>query len=233
MNIQTEAAGREEITISDAAIDPVTPSPGKYRVRKRKNGTLKTAQRSACRWRTNYQQRIYCSKLVEALRRVRRTEAPPPAEHPHGRSVRETADRVLAVAARGRTRWSRAILADRPIGVKLRRARGAAAAASCSIRRKKSGASDPAGGRRVNQPSLERKAKLLGRLVPGCRKLSLPSLLDETSDYIAALEMQVRAMSALAEILSASGSGAAGDGAVAAGQLESNPPGYSGAGTLQ
>lgn len=57
-----------------------------------------------------------------------------------------------------------------------------------------------------NLPTVQRKARVLGRLVPGCRKEPLPVILEEASDYIAALEMQVRAMSALAQLLSGAGS---------------------------
>lgn len=57
-------------------------------------------------------------------------------------------------------------------------------------------------------PVLQRKVKVLGRLVPGCRKVSFPNLLEETTDYIAALEMQVRAMAALAGLITGAGAGA-------------------------
>ena len=54
---------------------------------------------------------------------------------------------------------------------------------------------------RKKVPAVQRKVRFLGRLVPGCRELSLPKLLEETTDYIAALEMQVRAMTAVAGVL--------------------------------
>ncbi|XP_019187532.1 PREDICTED: transcription factor bHLH149-like [Ipomoea nil] len=154
------------------------------------------------RWRTQDEQQIYSSKLLEALRQVRRrNEAPSPAVA--GRTVRETADKVLAVAAKGKTRWSRAILTGR-LSLRLRQInkkhKRAKVVAAGDIRPKK-----PATKKRL--PPLQRKARVLGRLVPGCRKLSFPNLLEEATDYIAALEMQVRAMSVLTGLLNGAGVG--------------------------
>nr|DAD20606.1 TPA_asm: hypothetical protein HUJ06_022069 [Nelumbo nucifera] len=48
---------------------------------------------------------------TEALRQVRLNQSPAsPKAPPRGRTVREATDQVLAVAAKGRTRWSKAIL---------------------------------------------------------------------------------------------------------------------------
>ncbi|XP_010558934.1 PREDICTED: transcription factor bHLH148-like [Tarenaya hassleriana] len=57
---------------------------------------------------------------------------------------------------------------------------------------------------RFSLPAVQRKARVLGKLVPGCRKQPLPVILEEATDYIQALEMQIRAMSTLAELLSGS-----------------------------
>ncbi|VFR01689.1 unnamed protein product [Cuscuta campestris] len=148
------------------------------------------------RWRTQAARQIYSSKLVNALRQVRRRNmTPSPAVA--GRAIRDTAYRVLAVAAKGRTRWSRAILAGR---LSKKHKRAPARAIPGDIRSKK-----PAVAKRL--PPLQRKARVLGRLVPGCRKLPFPNLLDEATDYIAALEMQVKAMSVLVELLNRAGMG--------------------------
>ncbi|XP_074559642.1 transcription factor bHLH148-like [Curcuma longa] len=185
-------------------------------VRKRKRGVEASSSSSssssseaaaaaaaAAKWRTEGEQRTYSSKLIAALRRVR-SAALSPADRARSRAVREAADRALAVAARGRTRWSRAILLSNKIPslkrrrVLLRRA---------TFRPKPIAAPVAAERSSSRPPALEKKTRILGQLVPGCRKLPLPSLLEEVSDYIAALQMQVRSMSAIAQVLSASGTG--------------------------
>ncbi|KAJ0978643.1 hypothetical protein J5N97_014117 [Dioscorea zingiberensis] len=157
----------------------------KDRKRRRESEEESEIRRSKPHWRTEREQKLYSSKLLEALRRVRGAESPATTR---SRAVREAADRALAVAARGRTRWSRAILSSRAILLKARTRRP-----SNPDRVKRTGPAGP----------VFQKARVLGRLVPGCRSLSFSKLLEEASDYIAALEMQVRTMSALTEMLAA------------------------------
>ncbi|KAG6575121.1 Transcription factor bHLH, partial [Cucurbita argyrosperma subsp. argyrosperma] len=157
------------------------------------------------KWKSQAQQEIYSSKLVRALNQVRLS---PPNEAPRrGRAVREAADRVLAVAAKGRTRWSRAILTNR-LKLKFRKPKRQRSASTAGNNRSKKPRVSVLRLRGKSLPAVQRKVRVLGRLVPGCRKEPLPVILEEATDYIAALEMQVRAMSALAELLSASTSAA-------------------------
>ncbi|XP_039129433.1 transcription factor bHLH149-like [Dioscorea cayenensis subsp. rotundata] len=184
--------------------------------RRRKRGSaLEQTQASSSQWRTETEQKIYSSKLLEALRRLRHPESPSPSPSPpKSRAVREAADRALAVAARGRTRWSRAILSSRAILLKARKRRS-----RDPTRSKRTGSGTGPTGSVHKTPVLQSKAKVLGRLVPGCRKLSFSNLLEEASDYIAALEMQVRAMSALTQILTGVGSGSGSGSGSAAGAI--------------
>ncbi|KAK8501694.1 hypothetical protein V6N13_009678 [Hibiscus sabdariffa] len=141
-------------------------------------------------WTTRRQQQIYTSKLIQALRR----HSPPSSASVAAKQVRETADRVLAVAAKGTMRWSRSILsAGTKVTKKHKKAKVAAG-------RRRSRRSEIDKEKRKSTV-VERKLRVLGRLVPGCRKLAYSNLLDETSDYIAALEMQVRAMTDITEYL--------------------------------
>ncbi|CAL9195892.1 unnamed protein product [Musa hybrid cultivar] len=159
----------------------------------------KKMKRAETKWRTAAQERIYRRRLLEALRATASGAGP--------RAVKEAADSALALTARGKSQWSRAILLGRcrprrklllKAGGKVRRVR----------RRPRLAA--PA-GKKVRD-----RLRVLGRLVPGCRQLSAPSLLEEAADYVAALEMQVKAMRALADALSAASLNAA-----AAGEAES------------
>lgn len=166
--------------------------------KRRKIASDVTAEgRDQQRWRTEVEQQIYSSRLAEALRRVSRRRPSPYARSPiNGRLVRETADCVLAATAKGRTRWSRAILASRFRQRLARRRRK-----KKLLCRKPSRVAEAKNEKIRKLPAVQRKVKILGRLVPGCRKLSFPNLLEEATDYISALEMQVKAMAALAELL--------------------------------
>lgn len=167
--------------------------------KKRKKNPPTPNKNHTSRWRTSDEHQNYSSKLLEALRQVRRNSSPDDEQTistpPTGRVVREAADRALAFAAKGRTRWSRAILTNR---LKLK------------FKKKKPRIVTPkkqeAKLKAKKQPALQRKVRVLGRLVPGCQKLSFPVILEEATDYIAALEMQVRTMAALTQLLSVANS---------------------------
>ncbi|KAL3508184.1 hypothetical protein ACH5RR_033566 [Cinchona calisaya] len=202
---------------STAISNPVTNSDRSNLRRKKKKKIPNQNQRDRDRdqaqdqakteWKSDTQQQVYSSKLLQALRQVRINGGG--ASQKRGRAVREAADRVLAVAAKGRTRWSRAILTNR-IKLKFMKKSGHNKRQRVTV----TGNSRWGKKRRVsilrlktkNLPAFQRKARVLGRLVPGCRKQSLPVILEEASDYIAALEMQVKAMSALTQLLSGAAS---------------------------
>ncbi|KAK1663703.1 hypothetical protein QYE76_051867 [Lolium multiflorum] len=172
-------------------------------------GSAAAAGPAQTKWRSGTQERIYGRRLLDALRATR-SGAPHPQPRP--RAVKDAADSALALTARGQSRWSRAILlagaatCRRRVlvkaGGKIRRhprpqARAAAAAA-------KAAAAASAGEPPVlRERKVKDRLRVLGRLVPGCRKLQAPDLLEETADYVAALEMQVKAMRALADALAA------------------------------
>ncbi|KAG6518178.1 transcription factor bHLH150-like [Zingiber officinale] len=144
------------------------------------------------KWRATAQQRVYGRRLLDALRATAGGGA---------RAVKAAADSALALTARGQSRWSRAILLGRrrnrnrnrrkllPIKDKIRSDRGRTRPASAA--------------------SGTDRLRVLRRLVPGCRKLSAASVLEEAADYVAALEMQVKAMRALADAFSGAARAAA------------------------
>ncbi|KAH6788341.1 basic helix-loop-helix DNA-binding superfamily protein [Perilla frutescens var. frutescens] len=166
-------------------------------------------QDSSIEWKSDAQQQIYSSKLLQALRQVRLSDGSPAPKRVH-----EAADRVLAATAKGRTRWSRAILTNR-LKLKFMKKNNivkrqnkvmSVIAATGNSRSPKKSKVKILRLKSKSLPAVQRKVRVLSRLVPGCRKQPMPVVLEEATDYIAALEMQVKAMSALAELLSVSGS---------------------------
>ncbi|KFK39046.1 hypothetical protein AALP_AA3G193800 [Arabis alpina] len=188
------------------SISPVTnPNPTitdrSRRKRKKKSPPSSSSQSpsttSLQKWRSDKQQQIYSTKLVRALRELRINQQP----RGGGIAVREVADRALAVAARGKTLWSRAIL-SKAVKLKFRKQKRQRISnppttiTTGYIRSKKQKATVMR-LKSKGLPAVQRKVKVLSRLVPGCRKQTLPVVLEETTDYIAAMEMQIRTMTAL------------------------------------
>ncbi|WOH15840.1 hypothetical protein DCAR_0935386 [Daucus carota subsp. sativus] len=159
---------------------------------------------SQIEWKSEVQQQNYSSKLLHALQNIQPGSSP---NSRPGKIVHDAADRVLAATAKGKTRWSRAILTKRLKLKFLKKSKKhRVAVTGCSGSTKKPNVS-VLKMKSKNLQAVQRKGRVLGRLVPGCKKHSLPVVLEEATDYIAALEMQVRAMAALADLLSGSGSG--------------------------
>lgn len=191
-----------------SSISPASVVLGGESKKRKRRKSEKSVIDDRTRWRSESEQRIYSTKLLNALRFVHNTnqnDIASTSSSSNQRKIRAAADRVLAVTAKGRTRWSRAILKHRRFRSKiLNKVNTKIPKKSAPSKTMKSttGTSEL-----VVKPEVEKRVKVLGRLVPGCRKASLTNLLEETTDYIAALEMQVRAMAALAQLL-ASGGGA-------------------------
>ena len=196
---------------SNQLLQPMTSSTSDLSRRKRKTKSPPLVPPSpSTKWRSEKQQQIYTTKLARALTKLRIAQSssshPPP---PHtGRAVREVADSALAVTARGKTRWSRAIL-SKAVKLKLRkhkRRRISNSVTSPAITtgslRSKTQTATVTRVKAKGMPSVQRKVKALSRLVPGCRKQTLPVVLEETTDYIAAMEMQIRAMTAILSAVS-------------------------------
>ncbi|KAJ8623424.1 hypothetical protein MRB53_031953 [Persea americana] len=117
-------------------------------------------RRNESKWIAESQQRRYSSKLLEALRLVRRKKPPAPS-----RALREASDRALAVAARGRSRWSRAILSSRR-GLSIHKNKKRAVT-GCSRLGKRADGLFRSRGKRFAGLEVERRRRVLGRLVPG------------------------------------------------------------------
>ncbi|KAI4369517.1 hypothetical protein MLD38_017950 [Melastoma candidum] len=167
------------------------------------------AARSHVSWRSESRHKLYSAKLLEALTRLRLAGDGGGAEvravPTRGRTVRDAADRALAFAAKGRTRWSRAVLMTTANKVKLKFRRVGGGGGRWRGRKGKVSVGRLRG---KGSAGVQRKVRELGSLVPGCRKEPMNVVLEEATDYIAALEMQVRTMTALAQLLSGGDAGA-------------------------
>ncbi|CAN7013179.1 hypothetical protein IGI04_012723 [Brassica rapa subsp. trilocularis] len=150
---------------------------------------------SVQKWRSEKQQQIYSTNIIQSLRELRISDPSAKLAPPRGggRAVRDAAYRSLAVTARGRTLWSRAIL-SKAVKVKLKfrkqnRSRNSnqtmvSVTGNNRLRKKRATVLRL---KAKGLPAVQRRVKLLSRLIPGCRKQPLPVVLEETTDYIVAM----------------------------------------------
>lgn len=168
-----------------------TPSP---------KGVSATPRQGSSRWRSGAVRGAYGRRLLDALRATGGGQP---------RAVKAAADSALALTARGQTRWSRAILLAGAVcsrrrvlvkaGGKVRRRRRPPP----PVQARDKAAVAALKGQGKGKDKVQERLRALGCLVPGCRRLPAPALLEEAADYVAALQMQVSAMRALADALAA------------------------------
>ncbi|XP_066317014.1 transcription factor bHLH150-like [Miscanthus floridulus] len=179
-----------------------SPSPSPSSSRTPKGGSATPPPRNqASKWRSGAVRGVYGRRLLDALRATGGGQP---------RAVKAAADSALALTARGQTRWSRAILLA---GAACSRRRVLVKAGGKVRRRRRpplpvqardnAAAAALLKGKGKEKDKVQERLRVLGRLVPGCRKLPAPALLEEAADYVAALQMQVSAMRALTDALAA------------------------------
>lgn len=152
-------------------------------------------------WKSKDQQELYRSKLIQALRQIQLGSSPISGGH----VVREAANQVLAMTTKGHTRWSQAILTNKVIRKAIKhnlRQRRVVVPTMVAKRRFRKPRVGILRLKSKNLSAVQRKACDLRHLVPGCRKQPLSVVLDEVTDYICAVEMQVKVMATLADLFS-------------------------------
>ncbi|ESQ48219.1 hypothetical protein EUTSA_v10021460mg [Eutrema salsugineum] len=165
--------------VSNQLLQPTTSSSSDRSRRKRKKKSPPSVPSSPSpsaslqKWRSEKQQQIYSTKLVRALRELRISQPSSSSSSipGGGRAVREVADRALAVAARGKTLWSRAIL-SKAVKLKFRKQKrqrisnpATSPAITGSIRSKKQRATVMR-LKAKGLPAVQRKVKTLSRFAP-------------------------------------------------------------------
>ncbi|CAL0334464.1 unnamed protein product [Lupinus luteus] len=117
-------------------------------------------EQSHPKWNSQKHQHLYSSKLRQALTTLNLTG------NLHRKQVREAADKVLAVTAKGRTRWSRTILTNR-LKLKFRKKHNRERVVSSSTGSNRSKKQTRFSMLRFKTvQTFQRKVKVLGRLVP-------------------------------------------------------------------
>ena len=182
-------------------ISSPSPSPSPSSSRTPKGGSATPPRSQDSKWRSGAVRGVYGRRLLDALRATGGGQP---------RAVKAAADSALALTARGQTRWSRAILLA---GAACSRRRVLVKAGGKVRRRRRpplpvqardnAAAAALLKGKGKEKDKVQERLRVLGRLVPGCRKLPAPALLEESADYVAALQMQVSTMRALADALAA------------------------------
>ena len=173
---------------------PSPPSSSSAAAASRSGSSKPPPQQQASKWRSGTQHKIYGRRLLDALRATGGGQ--PRAVKARGRfGAGAHGARPDALEPRNPAGRRRVLV---KAGGKIRRRHRRPQHAKSKAAAFAGAAADSKEGGKVQE-----RLRVLGRLVPGCRKLPSPELLEEAVDYVAALQMQVNTMRALADALAA------------------------------